>query len=261
MSEFVLNFNTLKFNLYEILNIQSDASNDKIKKAFRNLIKHFHPDKNNDAEEEIYYHIITANQILTNPTSRKLYDNFLNKKENTHDELKNNYFDNKHKIIPNSGNKSDNNTVFNKKFESDLFVEDVIDIKTRYNKMIRDRETNINIINENFINNDDFNNKFIYKMNNGTFEQQIIPINEKQELSIYNNNDDFTSIDIAYNNLYIDGQGISTSKFTSIESAFKLSPISILSNNYKQTNIKEEMEKYKKDINYEYKSDLKYESW
>lgn len=251
MSEIVVNFNTLKFNLYEILNIKQDATTDKIKKAFRNLIKHFHPDKNNDAEEEVYYHIITANQVLTNPTNRKLYDNFLNKKENTHDELKHNYINNTYTVS--------NNTKFNHTFESDLFVDDTTDIKTRYNKIIKDRENNIKITNEKFINNDDFNDKFINKMSNGAFEQQIIPFDNKQELSVYNPNDNYTSIDIAYNNLYINADNIISNKFTSIDAAFKLSPISILSTKYKETNIKEEMEKYKKDINFDFNQNLKYE--
>ena len=51
MSEITINFETLKFNLYDILNISKDASESKIKKAFRNLILNFHPDKNSEAED------------------------------------------------------------------------------------------------------------------------------------------------------------------------------------------------------------------
>ena len=83
-------FNNLKFSFCKILNIQQNASENKIKKAFRNLILHFHPDKNSKSEEEIYYHIITANQILCNKDNRKTYDEFLNKAENTYIDLKNN---------------------------------------------------------------------------------------------------------------------------------------------------------------------------
>ena len=36
MTEITINFETLKFNLYEILNVSKDASETKIKKAFRN---------------------------------------------------------------------------------------------------------------------------------------------------------------------------------------------------------------------------------
>ena len=58
MSHIILDFNSLKFNLYEILSISSDASDTKIKKAFRKLVLNFHPDKGNSTEEEIYYHIL-----------------------------------------------------------------------------------------------------------------------------------------------------------------------------------------------------------
>jgi DnaJ-class molecular chaperone len=46
-----VNFQNLKYNLYEVLGIDSKASETKIKKAFRNLILNFHPDKNNNIEE------------------------------------------------------------------------------------------------------------------------------------------------------------------------------------------------------------------
>ena len=91
MAEITINFDSLKFNLYEILNILPESSESKIKKAFRNLILHFHPDKNNNTEEDIYQHIILANQVLTNKDSRKKYDDFLIKSEQTHCELKNNF--------------------------------------------------------------------------------------------------------------------------------------------------------------------------
>ena len=79
MAQVIIDFNTLKYNLYEILNIDQDASESKIKKAFRHLILNFHPDKNSEAESDIYYHIVTANQILTNKENRKNYDSFINK--------------------------------------------------------------------------------------------------------------------------------------------------------------------------------------
>jgi DnaJ-class molecular chaperone len=101
MSNITINFDTLKYNLYEVLGINSNASETKIKKAFRNLILNFHPDKNNNIEEEIYYHIITANQILTNTESRKKYDDFLNKSNDTHDELKNTFTKTKQTIYTN----------------------------------------------------------------------------------------------------------------------------------------------------------------
>jgi hypothetical protein len=61
-------------------------------------------------------------------------------------------------------------------------------------------------------------------------------------LSAYNVNDNYTSIDLAFDNLYIDGGGISTSKYSSLDSAFKIQPINF--NNIKETNIKQGIENY-----------------
>ena len=48
-----INFDTIKYNLYEILNVQPDSDDTKIKKSFMRIIKQFHPDKNSELEEEI----------------------------------------------------------------------------------------------------------------------------------------------------------------------------------------------------------------
>ena len=48
---------------------------------FLKIIKTFHPDKNSDLEEDIYYHIILAHQILIDKELRIKYDNFIENKE------------------------------------------------------------------------------------------------------------------------------------------------------------------------------------
>lgn len=67
---------------YEILGVSKDASQDDIKKAFRNLSKKYHPDRHvNDSEEEKnaasekFKEINEANSILSDPEKRKMYDN------------------------------------------------------------------------------------------------------------------------------------------------------------------------------------------
>jgi DnaJ-class molecular chaperone len=70
-------FGIIKYNLYEILNVPQDCDEKHIKKSYLKLIKRFHPDKNNILEEEIYLHIIYANQILSNKELRKKYDEFI----------------------------------------------------------------------------------------------------------------------------------------------------------------------------------------
>ena len=67
-----IDFNTLKYNLYTILNVSNDADNVTIKTKFMKIIKNFHPDKNTELEEEIYYHIILANQVLLNDSFKSL---------------------------------------------------------------------------------------------------------------------------------------------------------------------------------------------
>ena len=83
-----IDFNTLKYNLYTILNVPNDADNVTIKTKFMKIIKNFHPDKNTELEEEIYYHIILANQVLLNKELRKNYDLFLDPNINTFNDLK-----------------------------------------------------------------------------------------------------------------------------------------------------------------------------
>ena len=242
MSHININFEILKYNLYEVLGIDTKASEIKIKKAFRNLILNFHPDKNNNIEEDIYYHIITANQVLTNTETRKKYDEFLNKLQDTHDDLKKKF----NKII-----KSDN--IINKLSESkqknlsDFDKYDKEKIINAYSKLLREREKIIEIPKEDIKTNIDFNTKFESKiLTENVFNEQIIPTSEKMELSTMNINDNYTSLDITFNNLYIDGYEINnTSKFSSLDSAFKIQQINL--KDFKEVNIKEAINAYKNE--------------
>jgi curved DNA-binding protein CbpA len=288
MSNLTIDFETLKYNLYEVLGIDPKSSETKIKKAFRNLILNFHPDKNNNTEEEIYYHIVTANQILTNSDVRKRYDDFLNKLQDTHDDMKSQF--NKIKEEQSrSYNKDSNNKdynkdtkdstkdsnknnkkeklytehhsntkdealeAFNNKFSKleqqhlDNYNVSNETINNNYNKLLKEREMPIDIPKEDIKSINDFNNKFESNVFNGHFNDQIIPIKEKMELSTLNINDNYTSLDIAFNNLYIDGGGINTSKFSSLDSAFKIQQIN--TKDFKEVNIKNAMEAYKNETN------------
>jgi len=256
-----INFDTLKFNLYEILNISTEASEHKIKKAFRNLILNFHPDKNNKNEEDIYYHIVTANQILTNKVNRKKYDDYLNKLQDTHDELKTNFNNKKYEPVE---LKEEAYTKFKNKFneleKKHLYNYDT-NLILNYDKLLQARNKEINIPNENIKNYKEFNIKFEEKINNGIFNDQLIQVNEDMRLSTYNVNDNYTSLDIAFDNLYIDGGGISTSKYSSLDSAFKLQPVNT---KIKDINIKQAMDSYKNITNnlsnIQYSKD-KFEIW
>jgi DnaJ-class molecular chaperone len=70
-------FSNIKYNLYEILNVPQNSDDKTIKKQYLKLIKKFHPDKNNKIEEEIYFHILYANQILLDNDLRMKYDEFI----------------------------------------------------------------------------------------------------------------------------------------------------------------------------------------
>lgn len=58
---------------YSILGVSKDASDKEIKKAYRNLSKQYHPDKNPDGEET-FKKISEAYDVLKDPQKRLRYD-------------------------------------------------------------------------------------------------------------------------------------------------------------------------------------------
>ena len=69
---------TQKRDYYEILNVNRDADEDAIKKAYRKLAIQFHPDKNpgDKAAEDKFKEATEAYEILQNPEKRERYDRF-----------------------------------------------------------------------------------------------------------------------------------------------------------------------------------------
>ena len=61
---------------YEILGLRESASTEEIRKAYRKLALHYHPDRNRgDATaEERFKAISEAYAVLTDPDKRKLFD-------------------------------------------------------------------------------------------------------------------------------------------------------------------------------------------
>ncbi|MDQ4006044.1 MAG: J domain-containing protein, partial [Actinomycetota bacterium] len=65
-------------NLYEVLGVSRDATQDEIRKAFRRLAREHHPDVNrNDPEAELRFKEANlAYETLSDPAKRRQYDVF-----------------------------------------------------------------------------------------------------------------------------------------------------------------------------------------
>ena len=63
-------------NYYEILGVSAEATQEEIKKSFRNLALKYHPDKNRNSEEskQKFMRIVEAYEVLSNDQTRKTYD-------------------------------------------------------------------------------------------------------------------------------------------------------------------------------------------
>jgi len=75
--------NTFSENLYDILNLKIDASDQQIKQSFRQLSLKFHPDKDKDPIiKDKYLKILEAYDVLGDCKKKIIYDKSINKEKN-----------------------------------------------------------------------------------------------------------------------------------------------------------------------------------
>src|SRR6185312_16006142 len=67
---------TQQKDYYGALGVKKNASSDEIRKAFRKLARKYHPDVNpgDKKAEEKFKEISEANDVLSDPKKRKIYD-------------------------------------------------------------------------------------------------------------------------------------------------------------------------------------------
>ncbi|WP_317203973.1 DnaJ domain-containing protein [Janthinobacterium sp.] len=66
-------------NLYNVLGVPPNASDDEIKKIYRSLAMRFHPDRNTAPGAEVRFKSVTkAYEILADPVKRAEYDQSVN---------------------------------------------------------------------------------------------------------------------------------------------------------------------------------------
>jgi curved DNA-binding protein CbpA len=249
-----IDFNTLKYNLYTILNVSNDADNVTIKTKFMKIIKNFHPDKNTELEEEIYYHIILANQVLLNKELRKKYDLFLDPNINTFNDLKES-FNKMNKDMNNTTKKSgslsikeftDKCELLNKKHNAvlDSSKLDNVVVMERL-EQIKQERNNIKIVKEDIKDDKDFNNKFNNNKIDGKFKDQIIEYNPSSDLATYISHNNYTNIE-DIDKLYVEDT-IQSTDFSSLNRAFLLHPTTLDIDNKKS--LDDKMKEYKKQSN------------
>ena len=83
-----IDFSEMKFNLYETLGVEKTTSMKNIKRAYRKLVLLHHPDRNKDADEELFNQITMSYQILSNKVYRKKYSKWLKSQSNNQVEYK-----------------------------------------------------------------------------------------------------------------------------------------------------------------------------
>lgn len=172
-----IDFNSLEFNLYELLNIPINSTLEEIKKSFKRLVKKFHPDKITKIEEKLYYDITYANMILSNDILRSKYDDWLLNSHKSHISLKT-AFKEELKQLNSPLTKEEAVLDFQKKFEElgkrhGDYMDDNKKISDKYKDKEKERG-HVNIVKEDYSSMDEFNNRFSEKKKKGIYSTSIV---------------------------------------------------------------------------------------
>ena len=242
-----IDFNDLKYNLYHLLNVNSNCTFRKIKKAYKKLIIQFHPDKSTNLEEEIFYNISLAYQILKDENLRKKYDNWLLIKSETKNQinLKQSFLNEKESLksyFPSTNRDAfyNYNKIIDKKNKIhgiDNYQE--FNVQNKYKNKEKDRLNMEKIKYKKYKDENDFNNSFKnIKSNNNVIRKSNNKLVCYQKSEIQNN----YSMNDNYDKLYTNGSVIDES-YTSLDLAFLLHPEIF----FKKETTKEKIKKYKND--------------
>ena len=64
-------------DLYRVLGVERDADPDRIKKAYKRLVRQYHPDVNQSpGAADRFQEIKKAYEVLSDPEDRKMYDHY-----------------------------------------------------------------------------------------------------------------------------------------------------------------------------------------
>jgi len=242
-----VNFQNLKYNLYEILGVNKTSSDKKIKKHYLKLAKELHPDKNPNYNEELWDHISLASQVLTNPNLKQKYNEFLDdteKKESFFD-LKNSFEYDVKEVEKAFPVKEEAKNTFKSKIEElnkkhGFTNSSDNNVMSQYSK-IKQSRNQISIPQEKISNTSEFNNLFEKRKENVS----LINISQTNSALLpYQGNDGLTNIN-DYSALYLE-DSVSTGGFTSLDLAFKVQKINT---NYTERSLEDKLKEYKSVTN------------
>jgi curved DNA-binding protein CbpA len=228
-------FNNLKYNLYELLNVKKNASLDEISSSFRRIIKKFHPDKQklSKVEEELFYEITTAYHILSNEKNRYMYNQFLDLKNHNNnrqvnntnnyqtiiDEVKNYFPESKEEAVKDYLKKSEK--LYQRHGAEDISDEKLSQLVKNKNK---ERDNIESIQREDFKSQDEFNNKFTQRKVDGNYSDKIVEYNGGQIMPFELGKSSLSLTQLKdFNNMYTH-DSVREKNMTSLSQAFLLQP-------------------------------------